>query len=153
MIDTQNLKGLFNAEVQFHDNLAIITSTSELENQEQTNQSFSEKWVKLDEQGSTEAGEIFQKEWALNLYGFGTEQGLREFLSDKKVIIDAGCGLGYKSAWLADNAPGAIVIGIDFSEAAYVAARRYKHIPNLYFLRADIANLPLKKGSIDFVLC
>ncbi len=147
------LENLFASPVTFIDNLAILQNSSEHPNQEQTNDSFSEKWVKLDNESSTEVGEVFQKEWVLDLYGFKTLQGLQDFLKDKKVIIDAGCGLGYKSAWLAENAPNSIVFGIDYSDAINVAARRYKQIPNLYFFRGDIANLPFKKGSVDFVLC
>jgi SAM-dependent methyltransferase len=153
MNTVSGLERLFSGQVSFDENLAIVQSSSAHTNQEQTNQSFSEKWVKLDGQGPTDAGEEFQKNWVLDLYGFKTEDGLRSFLSDKNVIVDAGCGLGYKSAWLAQNAPHAIVFGVDFSEAAYVAANRYKKIPNLFFLRADIASLPFRKRVLDFILC
>ncbi len=147
------LQNLFSVPVKFNGNIAIINNTSEHLNQTQTNDSFSEKWVKLDKESSTKEMEIFQKNWVLELYGFKTIDGLKLFLSDKKVIIDAGCGLGYKSAWLAELAPHAIVFGIDFSEAAFVAAKRYQHIPNLVFFRGDIADLPFKKETLDFILC
>jgi SAM-dependent methyltransferase len=153
MMKAENMEALFNVAVKFVDNLAIINSSSDFENQAQTNDSFSEKWVKLDQESSTDAMEDFQKKWLLDLYGFKTVEGLVDFLSDKKTIIDAGCGLGYKSAWLAELAPHATVFGIDFSEAAYVAAKRYKHIPNVVFFRGDIAALPFKKETLDFILC
>jgi len=152
-MQTEKIKNLFSMPVIFNDNLAIINESSTFHNQEQTNASFSEKWVKLDKETSTAAAEEFQKKWVLELYGFKTIDGFKEFLKDKNVIIDAGCGIGYKSAWLAELAPHAVVFGIDFSEAAYVAANRYKGISNLYFFRGDIANLPFKKGSLDFILC
>jgi SAM-dependent methyltransferase len=148
-----NLEDLFSVPVKFNANLAILSDSSEFKNQEQTNDSFSEKWVKLDNESSTESGEIFQKEWVLDLYGFKTLKGLQDFLKDKKVIIDAGCGLGYKSAWLAENAPNSIVFGIDYSDAINIAAKRYGHLKNLYFFRGDIANLPFKTGTLDFILC
>src|SRR5205085_2017462 len=94
-----------------------------------------------------------QREWFLELYGFGTEERLAEFLSTKHVILDAGCGLGYKAAWFAELSPGSIVIGIDISEAAEIAARNYASTPNLYFLRADIASTGLRSRSVDFVVC
>lgn len=149
----KTLEQLFTGKVSFVDNLAIIADSSDDINQAQTNDSFSEKWVKLDKESSTSAMEQFQKDWVLSLYGFETIDGLKRFLADKKVIIDAGCGLGYKSAWLAELAPHATVFGIDFSEAAYVAAKRYRHLNNLFFFRGDIANLPFKEGVLDFVLC
>jgi SAM-dependent methyltransferase len=153
MEKNKNLTELFLTPVTFVNNLAIIADTSEHANQTQTNESFSEKWVKLDKESSTNAIEETQKRWVLDLYGFKTIEGFEAFLKDKQVIIDAGCGLGYKSAWLAELAPHAVVFGIDFSEAAYVAANRYKEIPNLFFFRGDIANLPFKNNSLDFVLC
>ena len=152
-LTTQELSNLFEKRVVFKNNLAIIEDDSRHNNQQQTNNSFSEKWVKLDKEASTSALEDFQKKWLLDLYGFQTEKGLKSFLQDKKVIIDAGCGLGYKSAWLAELAPHATVFGIDFSEAAYVAAKRYKNLPNLFFLRGNIADLPFKKRMLDFILC
>jgi SAM-dependent methyltransferase len=152
-MNTESLQSLFAIPVEFRENICVIADTAEAKNQSQTNDSFSEKWVKLDSQVKTSAMEDFQKKWLLELYGFKTEEGLTAFLADKKIIIDAGCGLGYKSAWFAKLAPHAIVFGIDFSEAAFVAAKRYKDIPNLYFLRGDIANLPFKKETLDFILC
>lgn len=153
MDKNKNLETLFLSPVKFIDNLAIIKDSSEYENQTQTNDSFSEKWVKLDKETDTTALEDFQKKWILDLYGFKTLDGLKSFLADKKIIIDAGCGLGYKSAWFAELAPNATIFGVDFSEAAYVAAKRYKHLSNLYFFRGDIANLPFKLNSLDFILC
>lgn len=153
MVNNKNLQNLFSVPVKFNGNIAVIDNTSEHFNQTQTNDSFSEKWVKLDAESSTNEMEIFQKNWVLDLYGFKTVDGLKAFLGDKKVIIDAGCGLGYKSAWLAELAPHATIFGIDFSEAAFVAAKRYEHVPNVFFFRGDIANLPFKKETLDFILC
>ena len=153
MMGNKKLEGLFSLPISFKENIAEIDVTSEFANQSQTNDSFSEKWVKLDKESSTSAMEDFQKKWLLELYGFKTIERFKDFLADKKVIIDAGCGLGYKSAWIAELAPHATVFGIDFSEAAYVAAKRYNHLPNLYFFRGDIANLPFTEGVLDFILC
>ena len=74
-------------------------------------------------------------------------------LQSKKVIFDAGCGLGYKAAWFAKLAPNSVVIAMDFSDAAKIAAKRYKDIPNLYFVQGDIANTKLISGVIDYVSC
>ncbi|MBK7637071.1 MAG: hypothetical protein IPJ13_24470 [Saprospiraceae bacterium] len=52
--------------------------------------------------------------------------------------------MGYKAAWLAELAPHAIVIGIDISEAAYIAAKNFYNIKNLYFVKGDIADTKLK---------
>jgi ubiquinone/menaquinone biosynthesis C-methylase UbiE len=123
------------------------------ENQDQTNSVFSEKWSKYDRSDEQVKLYAFQLEWYLKLYGFETEDALRKFLKDKTVIFDAGCGLGYKAAWFASLAPHALVIGMDFSEAAAHAAARYRDIPNLIFVRGDIANTGFAEGVITYTSC
>ena len=146
------LQDLFRIPVQFQDKLAMVRDSSSDQTQEQTNSAFSEKWSTLESAGSSNV-EQFQKGWLLDLYGFGTEKSLEAFLATRTVILDAGCGLGGKSAWLATLAPGAIVFGVDYSEAANIAAERYRDVPNLFFIRGDIADLPFKPGVVDFILC
>lgn len=139
--------------VSISGNFADRSRSSGAENQDQTNEVFSEKWskyIKSDEQGKLFS---FQLNWYLKLYGFRTEDYLRKFLQDKTVIFDAGCGLGYKSAWFASLAPHALVIGMDFSEAAAHAAERYKDIPNLIFVRGDISNTGFVEGAISYTSC
>ena len=78
---------------------------------------------------------------------------MRDFLADKMTIFDAGCGLGFKAAWFAELAPHALVIGMDFSEAAAHAAARYRDLPNLMFVRGDIAKTGFADGVIDYTSC
>ena len=96
---------------------------------------------------------LIVKKWFNTLYGFNGAKDLKNFLHNKKIILDAGCGLGYKSAWFANLAPESIIIGIDASDAVLEAAQNYKHVSNLYFVKGDIAKTYLKKNIIDFVLC
>lgn len=153
MIESTDISGLFKTEVSFSKNYILLNSKSEEKNQDQTNSTFSEKWTKVDESEGIEDLEKTQKEWFLSLYGFENEDEIRAFLSDKKYILDAGCGLGYKTAWFAKMAPNSIVIGMDYSEAAEIAAHNYKSIPNCYFVRGDIGKTGIKPDTIDFVLC
>ena len=122
-------------------------------NQAQTQEIFSEKWSQFEQGNKKEEVYSFQKEWFLQLYGFNSEEDLKSFLSTKNTIVDTGCGLGYKAAWFAELAPHAIVIGVDISEAAKIAAKNYKHLSNLYFYQADIANTGIKENTIDFTIC
>jgi SAM-dependent methyltransferase len=122
-------------------------------NQKQTEEIFSDKWTQSHKIEEIEKLYNFQFEWFLKLYGFSSENEFADYLSKKTLIIDAGCGLGYKSSWIAKLAPHAIVIGIDISEAIEIAALNYAHIPNLFFLRADIANTGIKNDIVEFVLC
>ena len=122
-------------------------------NQAQTQETFSEKWSQFEQGEKKEEVYSFQKEWFLELYGFDSEENLKQFLSSKNTIIDTGCGLGYKAAWFAELAPHALVIGVDISEAAKIAANNYKHLTNLYFYQADITNTGIKENRIDFTVC
>lgn len=122
-------------------------------NQAQTENIFSDKWVEVEQYKNVEKLYEFQFDWFLKLYGFDSEEKLGEYLSTKKVIIDTGCGLGYKAGWFAKLAPKSIVIGIDISDALDLAAKNFASLPNLFFLKGDIANTGLKPGSIDFVVC
>ena len=123
------------------------------ENQNQTTEVFSEKWAKYGDSDEQDTLYAFQRKWYLTLYGFGTEEALRAFLADKTVIFDAGCGLGYKAAWLAELSPHSVVIGMDYSEAPELAAARYSHLENLFFMRGDIANTGLRDGVVDYSSC
>ena len=122
-------------------------------NQQQTNDAFSEKWKSYDQSPEKQGLYEMQKRWYLQLYGFGTEDALGTFLRGRKVIFDAGCGLGYKAAWFAALAPESLVIGMDFSEAARQAAANYRELPNLFFLQGDIAATGFAGGSVDYVSC
>lgn len=122
-------------------------------NQTQTKEIFSDKWTKFDKGEKKSLVFDFQKDWFLDLYGFDSEKKFKEFLSDKKIILDAGCGLGYKAKWFADLAPHAVVIGVDISDAALLAAKNYEGTPNLFFLKADIADTGIKANTIDFTVC
>lgn len=123
------------------------------DNQVQTRDIFSDKWVEAAEYENIEKMYSFQFDWFLKLYGFETRENLAVFLKDKQTIIDTGCGLGYKAAWFAELAPHALVLGTDISDAIDVAAKNYAHLPNLFFFRGDIANTGLKEGVIDFTVC
>lgn len=127
--------------------------SNKADNQVQTSDIFSDKWVEAAEYDSIEKMYSFQLDWFLKLYGFETKEKLVSFLKDKHTIIDTGCGLGYKAAWFAELAPHAVVLGTDISDAIDVAAKNYAHVPNLFFFRGDIANTGLKNGVIDFTVC
>ena len=121
----------------------------------QTRQAFSIKWEALKEESEDdqETWKVFQKEWYLKLYGFESENSLKRFLADKSLIIDAGCGKGYKAAWFARLAPDSLVLGIDISTSVFGAAQRYSEIENLYFIQSDIAQMPLVDNCVDFISC
>jgi len=147
------IQKLFNKKIELIDNFIFFNKDSTHQKQQQTNDIFSDKWKKVEEMEKVGAMENFGIKWYLELYGFKNEEELKVFLESKRVIFDAGCGLGYKAAWLAKLAPNSVVIGMDFSDAAKIAAKRYKDIPNLYFVQGDIAETKFNSGVVDYVSC
>ena len=149
----KELSELFAEPLDIEGNFAFKKAVSVHKNQQQTNDSFSEKWTKYNESEEKESLYRFQREWYLQLYGFKTEQELCKYLQSCKTIFDAGCGLGFKAAWLAKLAPHALVIGMDFSAAARHSAHSYADIDNLFFMQGDIAETGLRDSCIDYVSC
>jgi len=60
-----------------------------------------------------------------------------------QVVLEAGCGMGRHTEFVARSGAQAI-IGVDFSSAVYPAERRVRDYPNAHIVRADINSLPLK---------
>jgi SAM-dependent methyltransferase len=147
------LSTIFDKEIQLDGNFVVFSRSSQLANQQQTNEAFTEKWHRYEQSEEKLRLFNFQKNWYLNLYGFSSEEDFQVFLRTKYVIFDAGCGLGYKAAWFAHLAPHSLVIGMDFSDSALQAAQEYRDLPNLFFIQGDIANTGLVTGCVDYANC
>jgi ubiquinone/menaquinone biosynthesis C-methylase UbiE len=66
-----------------------------------------------------------------------------------KRVLDAGCGGGRYSKVCGEA--GAIVIGADHSSAVEKASQLCSHLNRVYFIQADLKQLPLKPESFDYV--
>tara|TARA_B100000963_G_scaffold358304_1_gene382613 strand:+ start:9764 stop:10720 length:957 start_codon:yes stop_codon:yes gene_type:complete len=150
-----NVNNIFQQEFSIQDGVFIISDESNIENQSQTNDVFSEKWIKYSQEELSEQEALFefQKKWYLDLYSFKDEDELAAYLSNQEVILDAGCGLGYKAKWFADLSPESSVIGMDYSDAVFVAAKRYKDTKNLFFVKGDIADTKFHNDSLSYISC
>ncbi len=137
------------------DGVLVRTDKANNANQCHTNDAFSEKWLAKNQESDDkdEAWKQFQKDWYLKLYGYQSEVKLAKDLQSYRVILDAGCGLGYKAAWFANLAPESLVIAIDFSDAIFQAAHRYQNFSNMIFVKGDIADTGLHDGVIDLISC
>lgn len=153
--NNKKIKNLFQINIIQKNNVLIISDKSIFFNQEQTNNVFSDKWNNYNKEKLNEKKIFFefQKKWYLKLYGFSDEQELQSYLSKKEVILDAGCGLGYKAKWFADLSPSSLVIAMDYSDSIYRAAENYSSTPNLVFVKNDIANSQIKNNSVDYISC
>jgi 2-polyprenyl-3-methyl-5-hydroxy-6-metoxy-1,4-benzoquinol methylase len=73
-----------------------------------------------------------------------------------KLILDLGCGSGYKTLILAEANPGAHIIGIDLSEASIQFARlrlQYYGFKNVEFHTLDIEKLINLGLQFDYINC
>lgn len=71
-----------------------------------------------------------------------------------KLILDAGCGTGYKSLELAIANPGAKIVGIDLSPASVDLARKrlqYHNIENVEFHAITLEDLPSLGMQFDYI--
>ncbi|MCF2149194.1 class I SAM-dependent methyltransferase [Desmonostoc muscorum LEGE 12446] len=73
-----------------------------------------------------------------------------------KIILDAGCGTGYKSLILAEANPGAKIVGVDISEQSIKLARnRLEHhgFDNAEFHVLPIEELAKLDYQFDYINC
>jgi ubiquinone/menaquinone biosynthesis C-methylase UbiE len=123
----------------------------------QTNYAFSKKWKDFSkiENKSIEFSNYEKKQinWYLSLYGYKDKKHFNSVIKNKKIILDAGCGLGYKSAYIAKSAKNSLVIAMDASDSIYEAYKRFKNIKNLYFIKGDISKNIFKNSTFDLINC
>lgn len=131
----------------------------ELENQEQTQESFSYKWTRADSfyTESREAIEDktfrFMVETEPERYGFADLAEMRDHYQSAESILEVGCGSGhYTSLYLTPEYTGKYV-GVDLSAGIDIAKKRHAAVKGAEFVQANLFNLPLKKQAFDIVHC
>jgi SAM-dependent methyltransferase len=90
-------------------------------------------------------GEVNDDLWAEHIarYAFAAR------LAAQARILDIGCGTGYGTAELAQQAGSAV--GIDVSSDALAYAREHYPIPNAKFLAASATSVPFPAASFDLI--
>jgi SAM-dependent methyltransferase len=77
--------------------------------------------------------------------------------TEGKLILDAGCGSGYKSLVLAEANPGARIVGVDLSENSVNLARErlkyHKREDTTEFHALSILDLPQLGMKFDYINC
>jgi SAM-dependent methyltransferase len=81
---------------------------------------------------------------------FRCKTGLTPEQVDGKLILDAGIGAGRFTDILVRW--GARVVGVDLSYAVEAAQENFGHLPQVLVCQADIARLPFRPGSFDFII-
>lgn len=121
-----------------------------------TVKSFEDKWSKNADlaftQTTTEGTDIFN--WILSRNGFQGTSQFRHFLSQKKRILDAGCGNGRVTALLRKYSDESYteVVGIDLV-AADIARQNLSGAANMRFESKDLLGDLSDLGKFDFIYC
>lgn len=113
---------------------------------------FSYKWKKVPSWGVATAKEYTK--WYLKRYGFKNNKIFKKFLKNKKLILDAGCGLARDSVFFSKLNKKAEIFGIDQSKFVInYNKKKYSNFKNLHFYQRDITkNLNFKK-KYNFISC
>ncbi len=120
--------------------------------------SFKDKWEKNKrlafEETLREGSDIFS--WILQRNGFETAEGVREYLKDKRRILDAGCGNGRVTALLRRYCPVTTeIVGIDLvsSEIARENLEAFGLSNHVSFFKKDLFGNLEDLGKFDFIYC
>jgi len=120
-----------------------------------TARSFDDKWThnpRLAFDETLRVGSDIQ-EWILRRNGFASPEALTAFLSDRRRILDAGCGNGRVTALLQRHGrTDASITGIDLVSAD-VARENLQAQSNVQVEPADLLGDLTGLGSFDFVYC
>ncbi len=112
---------------------------------------FNYKWKRVP--NWTKDTEKMYREWYLKRYGYETLDNLKEFLKDKKYVLEAGCGLGRDSKMFAELNNETHIVAIDQSGNALKVARKYlEKFNNCEVMQADITNFVYLE-KFDFISC
>lgn len=104
-----------------------------------TSKSFGYQWQKFP---------TVLKEWEKNFKFYFEPLKSFDLLKDK-TILDAGCGNGRHSYYVAKFAKE--IIAFDLSQSVDVALYNNRNHSNVHFIQADIYNLPFRENSFDFI--
>jgi ubiquinone/menaquinone biosynthesis C-methylase UbiE len=73
--------------------------------------------------------------------------------SVRGIIVDIGCGPGYIIREISSAFPGQRIIGLDISPSmVQIAVANLSSTGNVELLQADAEKVPLRDGSVDFVI-
>lgn len=115
-----------------------------------TEDAFSSKWKKFNKQFHNKKWQDFQLKWLIERYDWKSYANFIKFLKTKKMILEAGSGVGNSAKLLSTNSTST-VFAIDASQSIDFAHKKYGNIKNIHFLQADLRQLPFKKNSFDYV--
>ena len=114
-------------------------STRESESKSKTSKSFAYEWEKFSK---------MLPEWKKNFDFYFQPIKDKDYLKGK-TILEIGCGKGRHTFYASQVAEE--VVAVDFGRAVDVAMLNNSDAKNIYFIQADIYNLPFRNNFFDFV--
>lgn len=102
--------------------------------------------------------ESFGFEWKKHPQPYNKEKVRKVVLSQScldedffvgKLVLDAGCGAGLQTRFMAEC--GATVIGIDLSDAVESAYGNTRDLSSAHVVKGDLTNLPFLGNTFDFI--
>lgn len=118
---------------------------------QKTTATFSDKWRRFCNYGIEPSHQSFLFTWYCKKLGVGGLDELKAFYRDRRCVLEVGPGSGFNTRFMAENTTGT-VIAADISEAARTSYENTHHLPNCHVIQADVMDLPLQDGCIDFII-
>ena len=120
--------------------------------QKKTNETFSAKWnvyMRENNENTYEymLGFVLKR---LAPLGIKTEEEFKKFLAGKKMIMDAGSGMGWMSEYMASNTEGTVV-SVEIGDGAFAGYEKCKKYSNCHVIKADLMNVPFSDNYFDFI--
>jgi SAM-dependent methyltransferase/uncharacterized protein YbaR (Trm112 family) len=130
-----------------------VPPSGERSGQAQVQAAFGHKWTRQPWWGLEGESARVMEEWLLPRYGWADRAEHEAFLRTRRVILDAGTGLGRETVRMAEANPRAHVYGLELSECVDAAAAhaRGRGLSNVTFLQADLMAPPFAPGMFDLV--
>lgn len=125
---------------EIKDGVAVLVPNDVEAGQAATIETFAYKWG-FDLDAMREERTRIANAWFLRRYWFGTESHLARYLAGKRLILDAGCGIGNLTTLLSSLAPSATVYAVDLSTAVHSV----QCAANVKRVQADITRLPIDR--------
>lgn len=129
-------------------------SSASFDHSQQIQNTFAFKWTKQDWWGMDGATAQFFENWIFQRYGWKNKDEYKTYFADKKLCLDAGCGLGRETIRMAIANPDALIIGLELSECIDEACKHAsaRGLKNIFFIQADINNPPIARQTFDFII-
>lgn len=128
-------------------------SSNYSENQSQTKDTFSYKWVNK-EIHQSEPLQKKWKDWVRERYLGGTPDKIETWLpGEGKTILDAGCGAGMSAIFLfGDALKNHKYIGVDISDSVLTAQKEFeqREYPG-EFIQTSLMDIPVEDESVDVI--